>query len=615
MSDVKISQLPASSSLDGTEVYPMVKSGSTMTATGGVVAQWLSSYFAPLSGYNNLVASLAAYESNLASSTPGSGVDLVGGSIRVVDSVSDIRNLPKTGCGRAIALGYYSPAGQGGGEFYLDPADTTSSDNGATVIVNPSDGGRWKLVYRGFLSPAQCGARFDGGGDDTAAWNLAISILALAGGGTILCPLALSSRIAGTILLPSNITINLNGCTLIGAGTASNNIFESAYVSGSTVVSNIATTPNTVRVINTNVYGGNIQNCARAFNLLNFNENSAIHDIEFSNCGYAVYSSYPYYSSYFRLVSRGTAGGAANAAFYWTTFVNECKIESIFCVGRALSYRIDGGSYGMGISNCSAESCTAGWIFQGTVHSLKFFSNYFENVSANALEFSGAGSSFFGIDIDANWFNLTNTCVSAINFTGRWGRNNRRNGGNCTVDFSASTNYAEIEPPRTYVSTNITAPGLPTGFSAGIRCIVNTDDTLYNNGTGNPTVRARNFGGTLTPLMYWGDPGEIVTNTVAFSTVSNSGGTTNVTVYVDTNITVRKYTCSVYNIAVADNSGTTSVYGRIHVDHTGALIVKADDASGKTVVASNNGGKLRIAISAFANPSAMYNATGTVRMI
>lgn len=47
-----------------------------------------------------------------------------------------------------------------GGFYYYDPTDTTSADNGASIIV-AADGGRWKLILQSAVTPAK--------GDNTAA--------------------------------------------------------------------------------------------------------------------------------------------------------------------------------------------------------------------------------------------------------------------------------------------------------------------------------------------------------------------------------------------------------------------------------------------------------------
>lgn len=64
---------------------------------------------------------------------------------RVVDSITDLKALDKTKYIRAFLTGSSAAGDGGGGEYWLDASDTTSPDNGGSIIV-ANDGGRWKSV-------------------------------------------------------------------------------------------------------------------------------------------------------------------------------------------------------------------------------------------------------------------------------------------------------------------------------------------------------------------------------------------------------------------------------------------------------------------------------------
>lgn len=83
-------------------------------------------------------------------------------------SIADLRLVDKTVSNRVFVSGYYSAGDGGGGDYWLDLSDTTSNDNGGTIIV-AADGGRWKLINNGFITPSQSGAVGDGVTDDTVA--------------------------------------------------------------------------------------------------------------------------------------------------------------------------------------------------------------------------------------------------------------------------------------------------------------------------------------------------------------------------------------------------------------------------------------------------------------
>lgn len=95
---------------------------------------------------------------------------------RVVDSIAALRLVDKTKYTRAFSTGYYTMGDGGGGPYWYDSSDTTSVDNGGTVIVG-ADGGRWKLILTGWLSVKQFGAKGDGAFDDSGPIQGALSAL------------------------------------------------------------------------------------------------------------------------------------------------------------------------------------------------------------------------------------------------------------------------------------------------------------------------------------------------------------------------------------------------------------------------------------------------------
>lgn len=115
---------------------------------------------------------------------------------RVVDSIASLRVINHTFYARAFVTGYYAPHDGGGGSYQYDPADTSSLDNGGTIIV-ANDGGRWKLQATGVISVKQFGAKGDGTTDDTTTVQTAID------NGARYFPAG--TYYVGKITLPSNI--------------------------------------------------------------------------------------------------------------------------------------------------------------------------------------------------------------------------------------------------------------------------------------------------------------------------------------------------------------------------------------------------------------------------
>jgi len=93
---------------------------------------------------------------DLASPDAGKGSGLVYGVNRVVNTISDLRALTHLGSTTVLVLGYYSAGDGGGGIYRYDSTDTSSTDNGGTIIMSV-DNSRWKLVYREDVSIRQFG--------------------------------------------------------------------------------------------------------------------------------------------------------------------------------------------------------------------------------------------------------------------------------------------------------------------------------------------------------------------------------------------------------------------------------------------------------------------------
>jgi hypothetical protein len=126
------------------------------------------------------------------------------------ETVADIAALrlltASTTSAQVILLSNYV-AGDGGGIFRYDSTDTTTADNGGTVIVDAA-GKRWKRQYSdGFLCADWFGI-MDNAADRTTALNSAIAASANA---TLILP-------AGTIRLDGQVVVNVSNITIQGAG-------------------------------------------------------------------------------------------------------------------------------------------------------------------------------------------------------------------------------------------------------------------------------------------------------------------------------------------------------------------------------------------------------------
>lgn len=113
---------------------------------------------------------------DLASSVAGSGAALLGRGAQFVGTNTQLRQLLKTSPS-TTAMVLYS-----GAIYTLDTSDTTTPDDGGSVLV-ASDGGRWKFAYNRSVTPRMFGAVGDGAADDIVPLEKMIAYFRTKSGG------------------------------------------------------------------------------------------------------------------------------------------------------------------------------------------------------------------------------------------------------------------------------------------------------------------------------------------------------------------------------------------------------------------------------------------------
>lgn len=160
-----------------------------------------------LVGVNATVTDDTVLRSQLAADTgatyvrdSGEDVHSVLNSLQLADYTA-LRNY--AGNRKAVYItGYLATAAPSGiaGMFVRDIHDTTSIDNGGTIIV-AADNTRWKRVYNGFVLVDWFGAIGDGVANDWVACQKAVDFLQAAQGGTIIFSPGKTYRIAGNTII------------------------------------------------------------------------------------------------------------------------------------------------------------------------------------------------------------------------------------------------------------------------------------------------------------------------------------------------------------------------------------------------------------------------------
>lgn len=135
-------------------------------------------------------------------------------SLRALTDFSNVVNV----------LGYYAVGDGGGGVFRWDATDTTSTDNGGTIITPSSalsSSGRWKRVYEGEVNARWFGVN-PSQLDNTAALQAAVNWVSLGIGGTVFIPMGFNKFMfdQGTSGL-STITISSSNVLIRGEGPGS----------------------------------------------------------------------------------------------------------------------------------------------------------------------------------------------------------------------------------------------------------------------------------------------------------------------------------------------------------------------------------------------------------
>lgn len=151
------------------------------------------------------ITSLAAISGDIALENGATATNQHVGYSAEPQTVAELRMVSKVNK-TASTAGYYTAGDGGNGEYWLDATDTSSADNGFTIIV-ASDGGRWKLQSDelGWYNAKQAGAKIDGATDDTIAIQNAVNIA------NINIP-------AGTLKITSTIVISASNRHIRGAG-------------------------------------------------------------------------------------------------------------------------------------------------------------------------------------------------------------------------------------------------------------------------------------------------------------------------------------------------------------------------------------------------------------
>lgn len=454
------------------------------------------------------------------------------------------------------------------------------------------------------------GADPTGTTDSTSAFQDAVTACAIAGGGTVFSPRGTYS-ILGTVLWSSNVSFDFDASSLVGAGIGVNTMFETGYLSGSTILSNIATGPEANRVVDSIVdgKGADFSLCNIAFNMKNFNEVCAIQNIRFINCTYALKGSRCFYARYINLRSTGSASGATNGGYTFDNLFGQTLFESCSINDRVLGWDIKYSLSGVKFQTCSAESCGDGFRidYGGDAGPVVFDGCYLELITNTGIEYVGT-QGINDFKVVNSFFNTMQTGIKArVARTGQF-ENNYFTSVTTEYDVTDIFTLAETKLKNSTVAVD-SLPTLVTSSSFGTASTPSRILNIRRPSDNKSLAKTFDYSDIAIPFNYIGDVGQYqLAGYMPFCKVTRTETSPGVwTIDIDTKIVWRPETLMVgYVIRANDTSTTYNNSGFIMGD-----TISETRTSALTVAVSDNSGYLRVTLTSVG--SAAGFTSGVIR--
>lgn len=461
------------------------------------------------------------------------------------------------------------------------------------------------------------GAVGDGVTDATAAINAAILAVANGGGGKIIFGSAASDYyVPGPILLPSNVSVDLNGQTLIGGGPTTGTMFQTATVEAGVLTSNIGQTPDTKIVTATSVFNGRVEECGRVFHFLNFNQGCTIRDVETVDCLQLGRLEHSYYAKLDNVSNQGANDGSTYA-LHFVDAVNDIDLSSVGLI-KDKGFLFEGDCSAVTMKACSFEGGTSAVKIDGAMIGLSVDACYFEAVQGEVFDLTDVTEMAWTVaNCRINYVDTViddggaGSTISAL--IGEWSASNiiqnvgGSSGGHtypAEVIVSGQNNFTVFK-----FSDTTSAPTLPANWTVGKATRFEREATFGGVSLTDVRARGKFFGGVV-PLTYQGDPGEGFAGLIPYSTYAIPS-TNPAVASIATNLTWRVDTMiAAFRLTLVDNTATYKINGFIMGDTVHQL-----DTTGKTVTVSESFGKYVVSVAGVNNASGGSNLTGTVRMV
>lgn len=439
-------------------------------------------------------------------------------------------------------------------------------------------------------------------------------------------------KISGTILLPSGIFLNGNGCRLVGdqgsaISTAYNpalpSLIETAYYNGSAIVSNTASALATNRVVNSGIANFKFINTNCAINAVSMNEQCFIQHNMFSNVSAAMRLKWCFYLRVVQNAIRQSSQAAGQSAIHLIGGNhNAMLLQQNALIAPAIGILVNGsGSFATVIDNCTFEEGKAynsvGILFGSDAYcgGWQITNNYVENVKYGFSFDSGA--TVYGGVIDANIFNNNEYAIicngpNALRMTSIRGNSLPDDGGTDRNLVEVSNENIDVifQLPSKIGKTSTGTSAFLNNFTIGNAGSIEASSVWVNDsaplqaiGKSQPALANQN---KLNVLPFEGANIVTVANQVPFcyAPVITATAAT-----LDSQLKYDESNVLIFNFQVIDFAGTYQYHGFVF----GSVVYRLDAAT-KPLSVSNVSGNVRLEFTSLnTNSGTSFVIQGMVR--
>lgn len=418
--------------------------------------------------------------------------------------------------------------------------------------------------------------------------------------------------VLGTILLPSGIVLNGNGCRLVGGqasavSTAYNAalpaLIETAYYNGSAIVTNKNSSLASNRVVNSGITNFKFINTNCAINAISMNEQCFIEHNMFNNVSAAMRLKWCFYLRVVQNTVRSSSQAVGQSAIHLIGGNhNAMLLQQNALVAPAIGILVNGpSSFATVIDSCTFEegkaSNSAGILFGTDAYcgGWQITNNYVEGVRYGFSFDSGA--SVYGGIIDANIFNNNEYAIicsgpNALRMTSIRGNSLPDDGGTDRnlVEVSNANIDVILQIPTKFGKTSTGTSAFLSNYTIGAAGAieanslwVNDSNTLQSVARAQPAQANQN---SLNVMPFEGANIVTVVNQVPFCITPTINPTT---VVLDTSLKFDTSNMLVFNFQLIDFVGTYNLHGTVF-----GTTVYRNDAASPTVTITNNSGAVRV---------------------